>query len=777
MTLAFPQDISAAKEEILRRTHDYLYPGRVERLLDSGIDFVPGRREGYRYWDVDGRELLDLHLNGGTFSLGHRNPELIGILTDGLAEWDVGNHHFGSGPKAELARALVESAAGTMKYVVLTCGGSEAIDVAIKSARHATGRRRIVAIEAGFHGRTGLAGAAGDDEVARYFLSDRPEEFTKVPFNDLGAMRAALQGGDVAGVLMETIPATYGFPLPDDDYLPGVRTLCDEFGTLYIADEVQTGLGRTGTLWGVEQWGVEPDILVTGKGLSGGLYPVSATLLNAQAGEWLEDNGWGHVSTFGGSDLGCLVAKRVLEICSDPGTLENVQQQSGYLVNGLESLAARFPFLETVRHKGLVMALKFTDETTGLGMMRALYENGVWAFVAGFDQSVVQFKPGLLIDKAYCDELLRRVEDACIWFMRAMSELLSGGSGQPDEALIEPIRGVAGRALENWGIADGELELVKHRENTVFKVTAADGHCYALRVHQVGLHTDDALRSELVWMQALRDDGFSVPRVIPTSAGDLFAVIGEGPDARRCSLLEWVDGELMNDLGRVERGMQAALCDRYRRLGALAARLHNRTQSWSPPAGFVRHSWDEDGLLGDEPRMGRFWDYPGLTPQQRREFLKARIVLQGLLKKLGKHHSNYGLIHADFLPDNIIVNEEQLTLIDFDDSGYGWHLYEMGTALLPQIKQPFFDDIVAAYLEGYRSERAFSEEDEEALPAFLMICSLNYLGWFQKRGENIEHADRLAGELINELLRYIPQLMQQLSLTQRIAVNLLVWKS
>jgi len=422
------------------------------------------------------------------------------------------------------------------------------------------------------------------------------------------------------------------------------------------------------------------------------------------------------------------------------------------------------------------MGLKFADETTGLGMMRALYENGVWAFVAGFDQSVVQFKPGLLVDRDYCDEVLKRVENACIWFLRAMTEVLSGGSGPPDKALIDPIRDVARKGLESWGIADGDLQLIKHRENTVFKVTAADGRCFALRVHQAGLHDDDALRSELIWMRALRDDGFSVPRVLPTNDGELFAVVGEGNDASRCSLLEWVDGKLMNDLGRVEKGMQVELCDRYHRLGTLAARLHNHSQSWSPPPGFVRHCWDEDGLLGDEPRMGRFWDHPALTPRQRREFLKARIVLQGFLDKLGKHESKYGLIHADFLPDNIIVNEDKLTLIDFDDCGYGWHLYEMGTALLPQIKQPFFDDIVAAYLEGYRSERAFSSEDEESLPAFLMICSLHYLGWFQKRGENIEHADRLAAEIIHELLKYIPQLMQQLTLVQRALVNVLVWK-
>ena len=132
------------KRDILEQTRRHLYPGRVERLLEGGIDFVPGRREGYRYWDVDGRELLDLHLNGGTFSLGHRNPELTRVLVEGLEAWDVGNHHFGSEPKAALARALVAAAPGDMAYVVLTAGGSEAVEVAIKSARHATGRKRNI---------------------------------------------------------------------------------------------------------------------------------------------------------------------------------------------------------------------------------------------------------------------------------------------------------------------------------------------------------------------------------------------------------------------------------------------------------------------------------------------------------------------------------------------------------------------------------------------------------------------------------------------------------
>src|SRR5260221_85797 len=130
---------------------------------------------------------------------------------------------------------------------------------------------KFVSIIKAFAGHTGLAVATGDDRFASIFLSDRPEEFSQVPFNDLDAMAAALAGGDVAAVIMETIPATYGFPLPEPGYLESVKALCEKHGTLYIADEVQTGLMRTGEMWAVTKHGIEPDILVTGKGLSGGM--------------------------------------------------------------------------------------------------------------------------------------------------------------------------------------------------------------------------------------------------------------------------------------------------------------------------------------------------------------------------------------------------------------------------------------------------------------------------------------------------------------------------
>jgi acetylornithine/succinyldiaminopimelate/putrescine aminotransferase len=406
-------DVTDAKRRALDLAARYVCPDRVRTFEAMGVDLVIGRREGYRFWDVDGKELLDFHLNGGVFNLGHRHPELVAALRAGLDELDVGNHHFPSLARAELAEALVRTMPGELQYVVFSPSGGEAIDVAIKSARHATQRRTVVSIQKGYHGHTGLALAAGDERFSRRFLSDgSPADFVQVPFNDLDAMEAALRTHQVAAVLLETIPATYGFPLPAPGYLPGVQALCQRHGALYVADEVQTGLGRTGRMWGVECFDVAPDILVTGKGLSGGLYPISATVLTPRTARWLEEDGWGHVSTFGGAEIGCRVAQTVLEITTRPGTLDGVRAISDRLAAGLETLRAGHPdWLLEIRRQGVVMGLRFAHERGGQLMTRACYDAGLWAMFAGFDTSVLQFKAGLLLDPASCDEALGRFED------------------------------------------------------------------------------------------------------------------------------------------------------------------------------------------------------------------------------------------------------------------------------------------------------------------------------------------------------------------------------
>jgi acetylornithine/succinyldiaminopimelate/putrescine aminotransferase len=206
------------------------------------------------------------------------------------------------------------------------------------------------------------------------------------------------------------VPATYGFAMPADGYLAGVRALCSRYGSLYIADEVQTGLGRTGHLWGVEAWGVQPDVLVTGKGLSGGLYPISAVVMTRAAGTWLAEQGWGYVSTFGGAELGCRVASRVLDICSRPEVLAGTRRTAGRIAAGLAEIRARHRFLIGVRQKGVIIGLETAGSLGGMQLSRALYQRGVWAMFSGFAPSVLQFKVGLLVDDAYCDELLARLD-------------------------------------------------------------------------------------------------------------------------------------------------------------------------------------------------------------------------------------------------------------------------------------------------------------------------------------------------------------------------------
>lgn len=398
------------KKDVLELAERYVCPDRVRFLQGAGIDLVIGRREGYRLWDLGGRELIDIHLNGGVYNLGHRNQRVIEALVAGTATYDIGNHHFPSSARALLARDLVGATRG-MHYAVFASGGGEAVDLAIKSARRATGRTRVVSAHDAYHGHTGLALAAGDQTAAHAFLSESTQ-VTRVPFNDAEAVAHALEPGDVAAVILETVPATAGFPPPQPGYLAAVRAACDRYGTMLIADEVQTGLGRSGSLWAIEGQGVVPDALVTGKGLSGGMYPIAATLLSEQAGDWLQSDGWGHVSTFGGAELGCVVASEVLAMTQEllPSVPDLAQQWQA----GLAELQTRHPdWLVGVRQTGLIIGLEFANEMGGMVMTRLLYDEGVWAMFAGFDRRVLQVKPGLLMESADIELVLAALDRAC----------------------------------------------------------------------------------------------------------------------------------------------------------------------------------------------------------------------------------------------------------------------------------------------------------------------------------------------------------------------------
>ncbi|WP_410677290.1 aspartate aminotransferase family protein [Amycolatopsis sp. cmx-4-68] len=398
---------SVALEDVSELTRRYVNPNKVDVFEAAGITPIMTKREGPYFWEAHGRRIFDAHSNGGTYNLGHRHPELVACLRDALNVLDIGNHHFLSGLRARLARELVDLCPGEMEYAVLCPSAADAIDVAVKSARRATGRRLVVSAADSYHGSTLGSMAAGDTRNAAYFRSGGSrEDFEQAPLGDIDAMAELLERRHPAAVLLETIPATAGFPLPPDGYLRTVRDLCDRHGALLVLDEVQVGLGRTGAVWAVEHEGIAPDVLVTGKGLGGGLYPVAAAVMTGRAGSWLRDNGWGHGTTAGGSELGCAVALKVLEIMRRPETLQNVRRSAEQLREGLMELQARHPILVDIRQRGLVLALGIDHQSGGMLMTRHGFGQGLWAMFAAYDPRYLQLKPGLLLTHEQTDELL-----------------------------------------------------------------------------------------------------------------------------------------------------------------------------------------------------------------------------------------------------------------------------------------------------------------------------------------------------------------------------------
>jgi len=402
-----------SKDEVLAKAKEFWNPGKTQFWIDAGVPLVIDRRENYFLYDMSGKRLIDLHLNGGTYNLGHRNPEMVQAITLAMQHFDIGNHHFPALARTALAEALISSAPAGLTKVIYGSGGGEAIDIAIKTARHTTQKRKILSIIKAYHGHTGLAVATGDERFSNLFLSDRPEEFPNVPFNDLEAMEAALRGRDIAAVIMETIPATYGFPLPEPGYLESVKRLCEEYDALYIADEVQTGLMRTGELWGITKHGIEPDIMVTGKGISGGMYPIACVLVSEKCAGWLTEDGFGHISTFGGAELGCIAALKALEICSRPETRSMVHYISDAVNQRLRAIKELYPdWFVGIRQNGVVIGLEFNHPEGAKYVMKQLYENGVWAIFSTLDPRVLQFKPGVLLKPELVDEVLDRAEIA-----------------------------------------------------------------------------------------------------------------------------------------------------------------------------------------------------------------------------------------------------------------------------------------------------------------------------------------------------------------------------
>ena len=323
--------------------------------------------------------------------------------------------------------------------------------------------------------------------------------------------------------------------------------------------------------------------------------------------------------------------------------------------------------------------------------------------------------------------------------MNSWAPSMNAWGKRVDRELVESCYTPAAlKALKSFPVDAEDVELIAHSENVTFRVSVRGGNTdYVLRLHRPGYNSIEELDSERAWTKALKKAGIPVPDSLPTHHGNYFELIDIPGTGKQCyaGMTTWIEGSPLSNYletssDRVERGRI------FRRIGEIAAAIHNQSTRWKGPPSFTRRRLDLDGLLGEAPLWGRFWEHAHLTKAEADLLLRARERVRTALSAYGERPDNFSLIHADLHPENIVCNGENLALIDFDDSAYGWHMYDIASALIEDRFTPDFEAVRAALLDGYREHRPLAGRDVDMLPAFLLIRGMAIVGWFHQRPEH-----------------------------------------
>src|SRR6266581_108107 len=366
------------------------------------------RGDGVRVWDADGKEYLDFGAGLAVAALGHCHPRVTGAIREAAATLLHVSNLYYTAPQIHLAKLLCDHSFA--ERVFFCNSGAEANEAALKLARkyakerYASDRYEVIATHNSFHGRTFATVTATGQEKYRQGFEPLVPGFKHVPYNDLRAMERALDNR-TAAIIVEPIQGEGGVNVPDDDYLPGLRKLCDESGTLLILDEIQTGVARTGRLWAYEHSGIEPDVMTVAKALANGL-PIGATLATRDAGSVLTPGT--HGTTFGGNPFVTAVAIASFTTVLDEKIPERAARIGRYLMEGLRRMATTRPVIRAVRGRGLLIGAELSVAAGPI--VDACREDGVLILSAG--EKVVRMAPPLIVEERDCDRALATLDRA-----------------------------------------------------------------------------------------------------------------------------------------------------------------------------------------------------------------------------------------------------------------------------------------------------------------------------------------------------------------------------
>lgn len=302
-----------------------------------------------------------------------------------------------------------------------------------------------------------------------------------------------------------------------------------------------------------------------------------------------------------------------------------------------------------------------------------------------------------------------------------------------DQAVaVETVRGALGR----YGLqGNTPIEFVKYRENYVFRIRPEGQTSYAVRLHREGYRSDSEVRCELEFLKALRTRGVDVPEVLPTADGELLCLV-KGTDGvtHQVDVLVWAEGAVpLGDVAEAFDGTASLSPETFHRIGALAATFHNEATTIGRVEGFNRQAWDYEGLVGERALWGDPCSIGELSGRDVALLNNVKHELKDELVSFGVGTDRYGVIHADFTPENILVRDQECILIDFDDFGEGWHLFDLATLLFFYLPHQRYPDYQRSAFEGYRSVRALPEEHLKSWDAMLLSRGLTYMGWASTR--------------------------------------------
>lgn len=392
--------------------HTYINPSVVRLLELMGMDAVEVRGEGVYLYDSAGKEYIDCLGGYGAMAFGHRHPRIVEAVKHQLDLLPLSGKIFLNQTMAQAATRLAKIAPRGLVYSFWCNSGTEAVEGALKTARLATGRKRFAAMEGGFHGKSFGSLSVSGRELYRRPFAPLLGDVVHVPFGDIAALESAVDE-TTAGVIIEPVQGEGGVIVPPSGYLREVRALCDRYGALMIADEVQTGMGRTGRAFAVEWEEIVPDILVLAKALGGGVMPCGAFIAREAVWRPYFDYPFLHTSTFGGNPLACAAADMAMTVLEEEGLVARAANMGEYLMKHLCGLMTRYPqVIREVRGRGLLIGIELPSESMAGLLMAELVRRGVIAAYTLNNPTIIRLEPPLIIRREVVDTVLARLEDA-----------------------------------------------------------------------------------------------------------------------------------------------------------------------------------------------------------------------------------------------------------------------------------------------------------------------------------------------------------------------------